>query len=440
MNTHFSSNQSSNQICDSVFNVFTPASQDEVRKLILSSPSKSCDLDSLPTWMLKIHLDSLLPVITKIVNLSLDTVSFPSTFKDALVTPLLKKPNFDSNTFKNFRPVSNLNFVSKIIENVVASRLTEYLSTNELFEPFQSAYKKYHATETALVRVQNDILCSLDNKCGVFLVLLDLSAAFDTIDHEILRRLESIGVKGRALEWIYSYLSNRTQAVNINGTLSAPAPLRFGVPQGSVLGPLLFTTYSRHIADIARNHELNVHLYADDTQLYFSYDINFPHDELTVRSKIEKCVADIKSWMAANKLKLNDEKTELIMFTTPRMHSRIQDNHIQIANAKIQSAHSARNLGVFLDENMTMAEHIKKICQSAYFQIRNINSIRKNLSNDTASILVHALITSRLDNGNAHLYGILNTLLDKLQRTQNAAARVLSKTRKYDHIAPPPPL
>ena len=111
MNTHYSSNQSSNQICDSLLNVFTPALQDEVPKLILSSPSKSCDLDSLPTWMLKIHLDTLLPVITKIVNLSLDTASFPSTFKNALVTTLLKKPNLDSNNFKIFCPVSNLNFV-----------------------------------------------------------------------------------------------------------------------------------------------------------------------------------------------------------------------------------------------------------------------------------------------------------------------------------------
>ena len=160
MNTHYSSNQSSNQICDSLLNVFTPASQDEVPKLILSSPSKSCDLDSLPTWMLKIHLDTLLPVITKTVNLSLDTASFPSTFKNALVTTLLKKPNLDSNNFKIFCPVSNLNFVSKIIEKVVASRLTEYLSPNGLFEPFQSAYKQYHGTETALVRVQTDIVFS----------------------------------------------------------------------------------------------------------------------------------------------------------------------------------------------------------------------------------------------------------------------------------------
>ena len=133
-------------------------------------------------------------------------------------------------------------------------------------------------------------------------------------------------------------------------------------------------------------------------------------------------------------------KTVLIMFTTPRMHSRIPDNHIQIANAKKQSAHSARNLGIILDENMSVAEKIKKICQSAYFQIRNINSIRNILSDATASILVHALITSHFDNGNALLYGISNTsntLLDMLQRTQNVdSARVLLKTRKYIHITP----
>ena len=124
------------------------------------------------------------------------------------------------------------------------------------------------------------------------------------------------------------------------------------------------------------------------------------------------------------------------MFSTPRMHSKIKDNHIQIANANIQSAHSARNLGIVLDENMTMAKQVQKICQSAYFQIRNITAIRKILSDDTASILVHALITSCLDNGNALLYGISNALLDKLQRTQNVAARILSKKRKYDHITP----
>ena len=135
------------------------------------------------------------------------------------------------------------------------------------------------------------------------------------------------------------------------------------------------------------------------------------------------------------------------MFTTPRKHSKIQDNHIQIihlnihhhiqiVNTKNQSAHSAQNLEIFLDENMAVTAQVKKIYQSTYFQIRNINSMRKILSDDTASILVHALITSRLDNGNALLYWISNTLLDKLQLIQNAAARVLSKTHKYDHITP----
>ena len=136
----------------------------------------------------------------------------------------------------------------------------------------------------------------------------------------------------------------------------------------------------------------------------------------------------------SKQIKIKRRRNKLIMFTTPRMYSKIQDLHIQIANGKIQSTHSARNLGIFLDENMTMTDQVKKICQFAYFQIRNINSIRKILSDDTVSVLVHALITSRLDNGNSLSYRISNTLLDKLQRNQNAAARVLLKTRKYDHI------
>ena len=136
--------------------------------------------------------------------------------------------------------------MSKIIEKVVAARLTDHLSEHNLYEPSQSAYIKYHGTESALLRVQNYILPTVDDKRGVFLVLLDLSAAFDTIDHTILPgRLNSLGVKGPALQWITSYISNRTQAININGVLSSVATLLFGVPQGSILGPLFFTIYSK---------------------------------------------------------------------------------------------------------------------------------------------------------------------------------------------------
>ena len=204
-------NQTTSTCTSPVFEHFRPVSVTEISKLISGSPSKSCVLDPVPTWMLKDHINILAPVITRIVNNSFETAIFPDHFKNALVTPLLKKPSLDPEILKNFRPVSNLKFVSKIVEKAVACQLIDHLSSNNLYEHFQSAYRKFHSTETALLRVQNDILCELDEKFGVFLILLDLSAAFDTIDHDVLySRLASIGVKGSALKWLQSYLSNRT--------------------------------------------------------------------------------------------------------------------------------------------------------------------------------------------------------------------------------------
>ena len=209
------------------------------------------------------------------------------------MSPLLKKPSLDVDNLKNFRLVSNLCFISKIVEKAVAHPLAEHLPFNKLYEQNQSAYKKYHGTETALLKVHNDIFCELDNKRGIFLILLDLSAAFDTIDHDILfKRLESIGVRGSALRWFQSYLCSRSQAVNINGTVSSHVSLPYGVPQGSVLGPILFTIYSSRIASIARKHGLYVHTYADDTQLYTPFDLNDPSDEMLACQHAEACILE----------------------------------------------------------------------------------------------------------------------------------------------------
>ena len=410
--------------------IFSPTSEDEIRKLIMSSPSKHCNLDPIPTWILKEHIDLLLPTVTKIVNLSLSTSTFPSQFKSSIVKPLLKKPSLDPENLKNYRPVSNLTFVSKIIEKIVATRLNEHLETYNLLEKYQSAYKKFHGTETALLKVQNDILRKIDNKHAVFLVLLDLSAAFDTIDHNILlSRLEATGVKGSALNWVSSYLFCRSQSVSIGNDLSSPVDLPFGVPQGSVLGPLFFTIYASPVVNIARNHDLSVHTYADDTQLYLSFNVNEPSEEHLTRQRIEHCISDIKSWMSKNKLKLNDDKTELLIVSSKNAQSKIQNKDIQIGSSCISASTNVRNLGIYLDSTLSMENHIKKVCQSAYFQIRNLSSIRKLLSKDTAEILMHAFVTSRLDNGNALLNGISEQQLKKLQLVQNSAARVLTDSK-----------
>ena len=178
--------QSSSINENSILRSFLPVTEENIRKLISSSASKSCILDPIPTYLLKECLDTLLPIITRIINLSLQSCTVPDSFKTAAVTPLLKKASLDSNCLQNYRPVSNLPFLSKILEKVVLNQIYAHKSTNDLNEKFQSAYRKYHSTETALLRVNNDLLQSMDKKQCCFLVLSDLSAAFDTVNHNTL--------------------------------------------------------------------------------------------------------------------------------------------------------------------------------------------------------------------------------------------------------------
>ena len=216
-------------------------------------------------------LSTLTPVLTNIVNTSLSTGVMPDVLKIAAMTPTLKKHNADFTKYESFRPISNLKFVSKLVEKAVCVQLTDYITSNGLSETFQSAYKSFHSTETALLRVQNDILCALDRNESVILVLLDLSAAFDTVDHTLLvtRLSTCFGFQGTVLKWLKSYLSSRKLFVKVGNSHSSQRALKCGVPQGSVLGPLLYLLYTSPIADIINDHGLSYHLYADDTQLYY---------------------------------------------------------------------------------------------------------------------------------------------------------------------------
>ena len=187
--------------------------------------------------------------------------------KKALVKPHLKKHSLDADNLSNYRPVSNLSLLSKLLEKAVDTQFASHLSTNSLLSPLQSAYRANHSVETALAKVHNDIMRAADESQGVLLILLDLSAAFDTIDHDM-------GIEGLALSWVESYLSDRQQAIHINGVSSSPVVLKYGVPQGSVKGPKDFICYTTPIAEIAKLYDVSAHLYADDTQLYMPFNVN----------------------------------------------------------------------------------------------------------------------------------------------------------------------
>ena len=414
----------------------SPTTDSEVRELIHKSAGKFCSLDPIPATLLVPCLDDLLPVITRIINLSFASSTMPSPLKQAVLSPLLKKATLDHEQYPNFRPVSNLTFLSKSIEKVASVRVLDHLHDNDLEECMQSAYKKHHSCETALVLVQNDILRSLDDNRSVLLLLLDLSAAFDTVDHSILLdRLSSrFGIRGSALAWFKSYLEERTQFVSIDGTSSSLSDLMCGVPQGSVLGPLLYVLYTSPVGDIIRRHALPFHLYSDDQQLYTSFVFNDEEGLAAAADRVELCVADIYKWMTTNKLKLNRDKTELL-YLHSRFRPCLELDGIHLGTDFIYPSPHARNIGAVFDSTMTMSNHVSAIVKSGFYHLKNISKIRKYLSYESTKILVHAFVCSRIDNYNALLFGLPHNLISKLQHLLNAAARVIAGVGKYEHIS-----
>ena len=412
-----------------------PVTLSELEKIIMKAPSKSCVLDPIPTWLLKKVLAAVLPAIMTITNTSLSTGCVPSSLKKAIITPVLKKPSLDIEKLSNYRPVSNLSFLSKVIERVVASRLTKYMSENKLSEPMQSAFRTGCSTETALLKVQNDILKAMDDNKVVILVLLDLSAAFDTVDHNILiQRLKGrLGLDGAALEWLRSYLSDRVQCVKSGPSTSSPTTIKYGVPQGSVLGPLLFSIYMLPLGEILRRHAPSYHLFADDDQLYIASE----PDSITARTKeLESCIDEIRQWMRANFLQLNDDKTDVLLIGSPTILSRLPTASIRVGNSSVSTKEVVKNLGILFDKHLDLSSNITAVCKSCYFHLHNISKIRRFLDEVALKRVVHALVISRLDYCNSLLFGLPAKLINRLQRVQNSAARLIKRVPRSQQITP----
>ncbi len=317
---------------------------------------------------------------------------------------------------------------------MVAERLSDHLAVNDLCEPFQSAYRCHHSTETALIRVYNDIMRALDGgKVGV-LVMLDLSAAFDTVDHaQLLDRLHAIGVWGKALSWFRSYLNERHQQVVIEGSRSSGAGLSCGVPQGSVLGPLLFSVYTSPLGSIIRSHGLDFHLYADDSQLYiFTEPVQGLID--CAVSRIECCVRELRIWLRTHFLMCNSNKTEMLVIGSRHHAGKVHVPRVMVGDSAVHPADSVRDLGAIFDSKMTMDAHVTAVCRSARFHLRNIGKVRRYLTVGACERVIHALVTCRLDINNALLVGLPQHLIGKIQRCQNVAARIVICQRRSCHI------
>ena len=338
--THNYQLDSTNQ--QSILDELAPISLHQLTKLVSCMKISSSPLDVLPTTILKDVFSSIGPSLLTIINLSLVSGHVPSYFKTATVQPLLKKAGLDPTLPSSYRPISKLPFISKILERIVAEQLLTVLNEHNILDKFQSGFRKMHSTETALLRVTNDLMMAADTgKCSI-LVLLDLSAAFDTVHYATLinRLRDRVGVTGKALDWFTSYLSDRMFSVSVGSHSSNYVPLSSGVPQGSVLGPTLFALYMLPLGHLISSFKnISYHFYADDIQLYYSFNTNtvFNFDVLF------ECISAIKAWMADYFYNEIAQKQEVLVVAPEKIIPKVVDC---MGPLKQNVRPNIRNLGV----------------------------------------------------------------------------------------------
>ena len=295
----------------------------------------------------------------------------------SFVTPIIKKRYLGHNDSINYQSVSNHCFIAKILKKLVLSQVSSYLNSHNVYNIFQSAYRPSPSTETALLKVVDDLFLSLNKDNISVLALLDFSSAFDTIDHSILVHClhTDFGFTDTVLQWFSSYLTDRTHYVSLSNNCSAFAPVHSDVPLGSVLGPILFTMYIKPLSAIIDSHSIIHHSFADALQLQMSA----PPDKISeLLQSMQSCINDINAWATANMLKLSD-KTELMLVTfkrTRHLHNLPTITSITIGNAQIPFKQSVKNLGFTLDCHLTMNAYVSNISMTCYFELHRLASIR----------------------------------------------------------------
>lgn len=409
---------------------FEPTTVEEVKEIITSHGLKCSPEDPVPVDLLSPNIDVFIPFWVEIVNLSLELGDMDGMIS-AVVIPLIKELSsiIDTENFKNYRPVSNLLLVSKIVERVVQRRLEKHMIKNNLQSIKNYGYMKNHSTELLLLKVVDDLFDAFDKNLPSVVILLDLSAAFDTVDHEkLLKILETeIGIRGTALKWFRSFLTNRTQKIKIGDTYSDVIDLLFGVPQGSVLGPILFKIYIRSLYEYIKPTNFEIEGFADDHQLYKPFMIKMQRKALG--QDINECLQHISLWMNEYFLRLNQTKTKILVIAPPTVQREIFIRGVFLEGTCIRFVDSAKNLGVILDDILSFENQVNKVVKSSYALIKKLHQVKGYLSEDELKELGCSYILTNLDYCNSLYYGMNSHLINKLQRVQNCAARLISKKR-----------
>lgn len=422
------SNQNSNTYNGTFLERFEPVTEEELILMIRKHGVKCSPDDPVPAKLLTTLIDTFIPFWIELINMSLEQGSMES-LKCGLLAPLIKSMDsmIDSEDYSNYRPVTNLLILSKLIERVVSDRMNKHMNDNGLHSPNQYAYKAEHSAELLLTKVSNDLLLSCDKKTPTLVMFLDLSAAFDTVDQQRLIQIlhDDIGIRGTALKWFQSYLQGRTQKVKIGDVYSEEVPVDFGVTQGSILGPTLFNIYTKPFPEKLKVVSVTVEGFADDNQLMKDFNIVFQVEALG--EGIEGTFKLIEEWMRENYLKLNSGKTQIMVVAPEGVLKYIIVNGTFINGKCIRFVDAAKNLGAYIDSTMSMDTQVQKVTSSCFSTIKLLSRIKGFLTSEQLQLMVCSLILSKLDYCNGLYYGMSEMNVNKLQRVQNCAARLACK-------------
>lgn len=408
---------------------FRGVTNDEVLSEFVAASCDAVGNDSIPLNILKKSLSITLPYITDIFNCCISTTVFPADWKVAKVIPIGKIENPINE--KDYRPISILCALSKIFEAILSKQLNEYLTVNELLCPFQSGYRKTCSTVTALIKIENDIKEALDKKNMTIMALLDFSKAFDSIDHRLLcnKLKHNFMLDHLSVNLILSYLSNRKQYVEFNNKQSQLIPVLNGVPQGSILGPLLFSLYINDLP-LSLSH-CKFHLYADDCQLYISGE---PRNISEIVNKINSDIENILIWCNHNGLILNAKKTQTIIFRSARM-KLINMPLIKVGDDLIDYSNIVKNLGLMMDSNLNWYAQVNAVCNKVYNALHSLVLLRHCTPQHIRIQLARSLLVPLFDYGDT-LFGLVSTKnLNKLNLVFNAVTRYAFNLKKYEHIS-----
>ena len=363
---------------------FKPLTEEQVLNFIYQMHYTTCEMDPCNTKFLMKFKDTLTGTITKTVNVSLTTGQYLDEWKIAVVRPLIKGPNLDTE-YKNYCPISSLSFMSKLIEKAAHSQLMTHFTEHNLLPKHQNAYGKNFSTETAILNICDNIWTSMENDKLTSLICLDLSADFDTVNHPILLEVMGnyFGIADLALEWISCYLRNKKFSVHIDSFSSNTKTINFSIPQGCILGPTIFNCYVSILMEIIPENEENfVFGHADDHAL-----INTFHPEnIDISLKLVSNISCIKDWMNRNQLKMNYAKTEFIVFGSKHEVQRNGLKSLNIDNTTVKAKLVINFLGAYLDESLNMKTHIDNRTKNALYNLYLIKNIRKYITQETAKM------------------------------------------------------